>query len=290
MRKVTRQTLQTNAEMFRYQNVNDSQQKHEKKEIEDNIVKNYASTFKIVEGIGALFSTSAMILVIIFWARTGFNLEKKSTFDAHRMKTSWTSLPAIDKDGVTSEWHDKYYRSRVAVKHWLTYSDSGHDSNIINALLNSYDDVPTYPATAYLYDVASVRQPYGPTASQPSLDSFVSITTPAPNAGNALYYQAVGSAVIPLSQSFKTSLNAQCMKDDKHSFDLSSHVVETWDDKSYIVIDTAMNVYSVNLWSILFFIYFFSGLFQAYRTYFYSTLFRPVGPDVSRWLAVLPLR
>lgn len=287
MRQVQRNVLKTKASMFRYGS--DSNEVDERKCKENEILQRYFTSFKVFEGFGALFSLSAVILVMIFWGVTEFNI-LTSPHDARRMKSDWTLYGATWTPQATT-WDDAFYKDRTKVKTWLDNTEyfnllhSPNKDQQITTLMRSYDTQPKYPAIVWLYDVASIRQ--NTETSLQTEQSILNLVEETPPPGQTpspsdliLMQNTVTQMYFTPYQQFRRSLHDQC----KSNYGLDLVFTEQWNDQTLRIVDTTMNSYKINMWAILIVIYLTSFLFQAWRVYEYGKEYRPLGPDGLRWI------
>ena len=293
MRKVQQNVLRTRTGMFRYAQFG-SDTVDSQRCTETTILERYYKMFKVFEGFGALFSLSGVVFVMIFWGVTEFNVNNVP-YDGHMMKTNWISdFQENPSDGWAKQaWKDKFWRDRAKAKIWMVGAEylvqgDTEEAKKQNAdkLLNVYDNYSKYPATVWLYDVASVRQPQQlPKALQTEYDSVSlvcpesSFTTCNPTQKQT-YLKVQRHESVQVYSWFKSILHQQCS--DK--FGLNLHFTERWDDQTFDILDIPMNSYKLNMWGLLIVIYLVSFLFQAWRVYEYGKEFRPLGPDGLKWI------
>ena len=136
--------LQTNAAVFRY----GSEEEISRLKCQENeVLQTYYTKFKIVEGLGCLFSLSAVILVLIFWEQTAFDASSFSTDIQLNQKEFY------DQTKFTLKY-TQYLNSKT-----LNQEEQKDETELMNTLINQFSNTPRYPASVYLTDFVNVRIP-----------------------------------------------------------------------------------------------------------------------------------
>lgn len=190
-------------------------------------------------------------------------------------------------------WDAKFTRERERVQQWMNGSNYASQkdgctsagnggSNACNnydykKFLMSYDNTPVYPATVWLYDVASFRWQNQLTSVGAS--AALTSTDTGNGWGVSAYTEGPAFAVYKDNDMVEDTILNQCDKKYK-----SYKVFEKYDDYSYAVQDRVLNNYKVNMWGVLVFIYLTSFLFQIWRAYEYGFEYRPLQADGVRWV------
>lgn len=190
-------------------------------------------------------------------------------------------------------WDAKFTRERERVQQWMNASnyanqkdgcttngpDSGNtcENYDYRKFLMAYENTPVYPATVWLYDVASFRW-QNQLTSVGALDALTSTNT-GNGWGVSGYTEGPAFALYKMNDMTEDRILDQCHK--KYN---SYKVYEKYDDYSYAVQDRVLNNYKVNMWGVLVFIYLTSFLFQMWRAYEYGYEYRPLQADGVRWV------
>lgn len=264
-------SLNTRAAIFRQGTTeeNDAQ-----RSAECQLLETRKFQIKGVEYVGSLMSIGALIGILLLFQIETFDIGVVSK-DLDSMKSWWTTDVLRTQLGYP-EWHSDFAQERERVLQWMNASnylgirtqngeEHGWEHGSVQSmkqyetLVLAYDNQAKYPATTWLYDIGSFRFD----------DEIMPITKGTPN---EMTFAAYDTA-------YQTDLLKQC-----HSKYKPYEVMESWNEYSYRVNDRVINNYKVNLWGLLVSIYLISALFQGWRGYSYGINYRPLGPDVGRWV------
>ena len=229
---------------------------------------------KGVEYVGSLLSIGALIGILLLFQVETFDIGVVSQ-DLDSMKSWWTTDDLRTQLGYP-EWHSDFAQERKRVLQWMNASnhlgirtqngeEHGWEHGSVQSmkqyetLVLAYDNQAKYPATTWLYDIGSFRFD----------DEIMPITK---GTQGEMTFAATDTI-------YQTDLLKQC-----HSKYKPYEVMESWNEYSYRVSDRVINNYKVNLWGLLVSIYLISALFQGWRGYSYGINYRPLGPDVGRWV------
>lgn len=262
-------SLNTRAAMFRQGNTGENKTQ---RAAECELLETRKYQIKGVEYVGSLLSLGALIGILLLFQVETFDIGVVSQ-DLDAMKLWWDDDPLRAELGYP-EWHSDFAQERKRVLQWMnasnhlgirTQNGEEHDWNSVESmkqyetLVLAYDNQAKYPATTWLYDIGSFRFD---DEIMPSTKGTQEPTT----------FKLAGSM-------FQTDLLKQCNSKYK-----PYEVMESWNEYSYRVSDRVINNYKVNLWGLLVSIYLISALFQGWRGYSYGINYRPLGPDVGRWV------
>lgn len=298
--------------MFRYGSKDETDTK---KCEEDEVLQTYHKQIKLTEFVGAIFSLVALISILILWQIDEFDVGTVPE-DMREMRSWWQK--AVCTDGMTPYatsccydlessgygpkesrscmgypiWNSDFAKDRHRVQQWMNASNfasekkhcgSDHDAckdHDYTKFMLAYDNTPKYPATVWLYDLASFRW-----QNQPTTPGWMTnLTTrnsmqPQEKIYSSEYPELAGMLMSMTDTRLQNQIMAQC--DNKYN---SYHVSEKYNDYSYAVQDRVINNYKVNMWGLLVFIYLTSFLFQMWRAYEYGFEYRPLQADGVRWV------
>lgn len=227
---------------------------------------------KGVEYVGSLLSIGALIGILLLFQVETFDIGVVSQ-DLDSMKSWWTTDDLRTQLGYP-EWHSDFAQERKRVLQWMNASnylgirtqngeeydwESKVSMKQYETLVLAYDNQAKYPATTWLYDIGSFR-----------FDDEIMPSTQG--TGGQITFKLT-------DELYQTDLLKQC-----HSKYKPYEVMESWNEYSYRVSDRVINNYKVNLWGLLVSIYLISALFQGWRGYSYGINYRPLAPDVGRWV------